>query len=428
MNIAYVSADFGVPIFGYKGASIHVREMITAWCAAGHTVCFFSPAIEQAHNEKIDDRAAAALTEKCQGRLLLRAVAPAEKHAQAVKELEALDKFWDMKTRLRQEVRNALYNLSLYEKALPHLQAFAPDFVYERYSLFGHAGIRLARELGVPHLLEVNAPLAYEQEKMRGLEMKERARESERRVFCGSDCVLAVSRQLQEYAVSCGVPEQRIHILPNAVDPLRFMVDEPGRKIRAHYRLEGRRVIGFVGSLKPWHGTATLLAAFGRMQASAPQAHLLIVGDGPERENLENFARQQPWREAVTFTGNVPYDEIPQFLAALDIAVAPYIPQENFYYSPIKIFEYMITGRAVVAGAIGQVREFVRDGETGLLYEPGNIEQLAAALLQLVADEQLCQRLGERAKAWVSRERTWANNAQQSVELAKALMKKHRHP
>jgi glycosyltransferase involved in cell wall biosynthesis len=412
LNIAYISADFGVPIFGYKGASIHVREMVAALRKAGHAVCIISPAIEKVEGERLDESVA------------LLPVPPAERHLLLSQELEALDGFLDMKTRVRQELRNLLYNLTYYEKAREYLRAHPVDFIYERYTLFAAAGIRLAREFGVPHILEVNAPLAYEQEKTRGMEMKALAAETERRIFRDTDRVIVVSRQLQEFVISCGVPPSHIQILPNSVDPLRFAKARSDRSVRTRHHLEGKRVIGFVGSLKPWHGTETLFEAFHELYATAANAHLLIVGDGPGRAHLENYAQTHGLNGAVTFTGNVPYDDIPRYIAAMDIAVAPYIPSGNFYYSPIKIFEYMAMGKPVVGGRIGQVEEVIADGETGVLFEPGNSTALQAALAQLVSDSPLCRRLGENARAWVETERTWDNNARQVVEIARELIEK----
>jgi glycosyltransferase involved in cell wall biosynthesis len=449
MNIAYLSADFGVPIFGYKGASVHVREMAAALRQAGHAVWVISPAIEEREMERLGERVKGRISphlplsrspslpvshagkEEAQA-AFFPVPPPQERHCQVFKALDDLSKFLGMKTRLPQELRNLSYNVTLYERARDYLLLCNVDFIYERYSLFSCAGIRLARELQVPHILEVNAPLAYEQEKMRGLELKELARETERRIFGETDRVIAVSRRLQEYAVSCGVPESRIHVLPNAVDPQRFTPLRPAgqrdKTVRAQYQLESKRVIGFVGSLKPWHGTGTLFEAFRRLHAAATQGqaantHLLIVGDGPGREELEKYAYAHGLNGAVTFTGNVSYDDIPQYLAAMDIAVAPYVANENFYYSPIKIFEYMAMGKPVVAGSIGQVEEVIADGETGLLFEPGNISQLAAALAKLVDDSQLCRRLGEKARTWVLQERTWKNNARQVIAIANGLMK-----
>lgn len=403
LNIAYLSADFGVPISGYTGASVHVREMTTAWRQAGHTVYVISPALEPAKHETFFP------------------LPPAPHHVQMFEELEGLDTFLGMKTRIRQELRNLLYNLTLYETALPYLQARQVDCIYERYTLFSYAGIRLARACGVPHILEVNAPLAYEQEKTRGMEMKELAGQSERRILCATDAVIVVSRRLQEFVASCGVPASHIHLLPNAVNPQRFAATDHGAAIRTQLQLDGKRVIGFVGSLKPWHGTETLCQAFHALHATVPQTHLLIIGDGPEREALGEYVRSHHLNDAVTFTGNVSYERVPDYIAAMDITVAPYIPSENFYFSPMKIFEYMMMGKPIVAGRIGQVEEVIADGDTGVLVEPGNIAQLTAALAQLTADVQRCHGLGTRAQAWVQQERTWDNNARQVIDMARTL-------
>ncbi len=444
MNIAYISADFGVHIFGYKGASIHVREMVTAWCKAGHAVCIVSPAIGTKEGDNLgvgESRRGGENKENSPGLPLAHFSAhpfalpdaaplsflplqPRETHVALFRELEKADKFMGVKTRVRHELRNALYNLVLYETLRDELKAWPVDLIYERYALFNCAGVRLAKELGVPHILEVNAPLADEQERMRGLEMKHLAHEMERRIFGEADAVVVVSRSLQDFVASRGVPVSRIHVLPNAVDPQRFTGAKNGAMFRAQHRLEGKRVIGFVGSLKPWHGTEILLAAFRALHEKAAQTHLLIVGDGPGREDLEKYAHANDLNGAVTFTGNVPYDDIPNYIAAMDITVAPYKPQENFYYSPIKIFEYMIMGKPVVAGKIGQVEEVIVDGETGVLFEPGNIEQLEAALAKLFGDATLCRRLGENAKAWVQKERTWDNNARQVIEMAHEFLKR----
>ena len=428
MNIAYITADFGVPVFGFKGASIHVREMVRALQTAGHSVRVYSPSIydskERGGELAGKDNAQEDSFSSDNPQVEFHAVLPHERHLQIFQELEKLDKFLGVKTRIRQELRNLLYNLTMHETALDSLRAWRPDFIYERYALFGFAGIRLARQLEVPHLLEVNAPLAYEQEKMRGLEMKELARAAEQSIYRETDQVLVVSRQLHETVAACGVPDERIRVLPNAVDPNRFLSATGGRLVRERHGLANKRVIGFVGSLKSWHGTETLFEAFRLVQARAANVHLLIVGDGPSREALRQFAASVGLNGGVTFTGNVPYSEVPDYIAAMDITVAPYTPNEKFYYSPIKIFEYMVMGKPVVAGSIGQVQELIIDGETGVLFEPGNVTQLSETLAALANDAPLCRRIGDKAREWVTCERTWESNARQVVALAIELISK----
>jgi glycosyltransferase involved in cell wall biosynthesis len=442
MRIAYVSADFGVPIFGYKGASRHVREVVAAFAAAGHRVWVLSPAMheggpsEQQSNFGEDARRLAGaakeqaatfartFTPAALANVEFVTVPPAERHLAAVAELLGIDSFLGRPTSIRQELRSILYNLAVAEQALDQLRAERVDFVYERYAALSWAGIEVARALGVPHLLEVNAPLAFEHDKRRGLELPRLAHDAERRIFFETDHVVAVSNELRELIVAGGVPGARVSVLPNAVDPARF---SPGRAtardaLRRKYGLDGKRVVGFVGSLKPWHGTHTLVDAFVGAHAGAPEAALLIVGDGPERQALEQRVEARGLRGAVRFTGNVPSDDVPDHVAAMDIAVAPYVPSENFYYSPLKIFEYMAMAKPVVAGAIGQVRELLRDGHTGVLFEPGNVDALTHALARLVRDPGLCERIGAEARAYIVGEHSWERNAERLVALAAGLI------
>jgi hypothetical protein len=171
MKIAYISADFDVPIWGSEGASIHLREMAAAFCREGHAVWIVSPEVETMaggnareeetarSNQEIfassaPQRPDAAVAGDLDD-VMFVPVLPHKHHVQIFKELETLDKFWGMKTRHTQELRRLLFNLTLYEKALNYLRSCRVDFIYERYSLFSHAGIRLAKALGVPHLLIV---------------------------------------------------------------------------------------------------------------------------------------------------------------------------------------------------------------------------------------------------------------------------------
>jgi glycosyltransferase involved in cell wall biosynthesis len=336
-------------------------------------------------------------------------------------DLLEVDGFLGRSTTIRQELRSLLYNLTVGEEAVKFLRAQAIDFVYERYAALSYAGIRTARALGVPHLLEVNAPLTFEHEKRRGLELPHIARDAERRIFVETDHAVVVSKELQEFAVACGVPAARVSVLPNAVDPERF-APRAAEGHRRELRLDGKRVVGFVGSLKPWHGVHSLVDAFKGLHASAPHSVLLIVGDGPERQKLEQRVDGHGLGSAVRFTGNVPSDDIPDYIAAMDVAVAPYVPSENFYYSPLKIFEYVAMAKPVVAGRIGQVRDLLRDGHTGFTYEPGKVGDLERSLAALVADPALCERIGHEARSFVLREHSWARNAERLVSLASDLI------
>ena len=401
MRIAYLCADFGIPIRGDKGASVHVREVVAALAAQGHDIRVFSP------NPGTGNPLAAPL--HVIGSDGLPALGGRVTRMIAHRRYPRLDK----------ETRELTYNLTLYRHARTIFRSWRPEIIYERYSLFNVAGLTLARRLGVPHLLEVNAPLRIERARTKGITLEPVARLVERRLFGGGDAVLVVSEALRRYAVARGARPTHTHVLANAVDTVRF---HPGADMAARARWglpPDALVVGFAGSLKPWHGVETLLGAFALLQPQAPEARLLIVGTGPREAEIRTHAGELGLGAAAVFTGAVAHDAMPGLLAAMDIGVAPYLAVPDFYFSPLKLYEYMAAGLAVVASEAGEIPTLVRDGHTGLLCPPGDVTALAAALLRLARDPALRQRLGMAARVEAERH-TWAANARAIVELAGA--------
>jgi alpha-maltose-1-phosphate synthase len=384
MRIAYLSGDRGVPVFGTKGASVHVRELARALASLGHEVV--------------------VLTTRADGPRPTAFRIP-------VRQVTAGPEQLDPEARA----------ISFRDRALPFLRDFRPHVLYERYSLFGTAGIELSRELGIPLLLEVNAPLADEAARHRALDRVEAARAAERAVLGSATSVLAVSTWVARWAQAQGVAAERIAIVPNAVDPARFC-PQPGERatVRAELGLDGGPAVGFVGTLKPWHDVGTLVAALALLPATRPR--LVMVGAGPERDRIAREAERLG--VATTFTGSVPHDSVPSYLAALDAAVAPYAKSDSFYFSPLKLVEYLAAGRPVVAANVGEISHCVRPGETGLLYEAGDAAGLANAVRELLDDPARAAELGARGREHVIAEHTWAQNARRVIGLARTVLER----
>jgi glycosyltransferase involved in cell wall biosynthesis len=185
----------------------------------------------------------------------------------------------------------------------------------------------------------------------------------------------------------------RIRVIPNGVD-LALFSRAGGERVRAGLGLAGKTVVGFAGSLKPWHGVLDLLAAFACLTGPV---HLLLVGDGPEGQAVATAAARLGIQGRVTMTGAVPHTCVPEYLSAMDIGVAPYLPQERFYFSPLKVAEYMAAGLPVVASDQGDLAAML--GGAGLLVPAGDPARLAGGLRQLVGDEPARRRLGRAARA-----------------------------
>jgi glycosyltransferase involved in cell wall biosynthesis len=383
MRIAYICADRGVPVFGRKGCSVHVQELVRALGASGALVELFTP-----RGEGIPAPGFADVT--------LHQLPFVQEEVRAFREKLALA--------ANEDLRAAL-------------QRHGPfDFVYERYSLWSFAGMEMAKAWGVPGVLEVNAPLIEEQAEHRGLVDRASAERTARRVFRSATALIAVSREVAAYLARQPTARGRVHIIPNGVDAKRF----PSNPAQAGSRGGAEFVVGFVGSLKRWHGVSILLEAFDRARRSCPRIRLLIVGDGPERSNLEADARARGLFDEVGFTGAVAPEAVPELLLSMDVAVAPYPALGHFYFSPLKIFEYMAAGRAIVASRVGQLGELLQDGINALLCPPGDPTALAEGLVRLEADRALAQRLGQAARSCVIRDHTWEAVARRVLRLAKA--------
>ncbi len=412
MKIVYLCLDQGIDLSGLKGASIHVRSLVRALAELGHEVLVVGTKVGSPD-----------AFEAATGASVVRAPLAGWNEALG-RGITAGNRWLGRGPGRGRDVVQALHNGAFSRVVEGSAARLEPSFVYERYSLWGAAGERLARKWSIPLVLEVNAPLTDEEERYReGLASPSLARWAERRIWRRADLLVAVSRALQGHLTRAGVAPEKVRLLPNAVDPRLFQTAQSEQvALRSRLRLDGRFVVGFAGSFKVWHGVDTLLQAFARLHGEDGSVHLLLVGDGPMRGALEEDTRRLGLEGAVTLAGPVPHEEVPRYLAVMDIAVAPYPALGDFYYSPLKLYEYMAAGRPVVASRIGQVADVVRDGVTGLLYEPGNGEELLLALRRLRSDERLRAELGSNARI-ACEENTWSRSAARVVEWVEPLLR-----
>jgi glycosyltransferase involved in cell wall biosynthesis len=380
MRIAYICADLGVPVFGRKGCSIHVQEVVRALLRRGAAVDLFAMRFDGAPPGDLAPVRLHALPAPPKGELAAR-----ESAAQAS-------------------------NDALYE-ALDRAGPF--DLVYERYSLWSYRGMQYACEHGTPGLLEVNAPLIEEQAAHHSLADRAAAERVAERVFGAAAALLAVSEQLALYLERFPAARGRIHVVPNGVRPERFTGVVRERQTSSF-------TVGFVGSLKPRHGLPILVEAFARLREIDADARLLIVGDGSERARVEADLARRGLREGAHFTGAVAPESIPALLAEMDVAVTPYPRLPDFYFSPLKVYEYMAAGLPVVASRIGQLDGLIDHGRTGLLCSPGDPGAMAEALIWLRHDLDLRAALGWAASTAVMGNHTWDAVAGRVLRIARA--------
>ena len=365
LRIQALVAAAGIPACGPSGASAHVRGITAGLATLGHSVELFT-ATEQDARGSLETP---AVPWRSTG------VASWPRAPRAIAHLREL--------RTARGVARAALEAGRHGPPV--------DLVLERHSLFSDAGLKVARGLGVPLVLEVNAPQAMERQRFEGGLSPAAARRWERRVLRQADLIVCVSPWLEDWLVSeLGCDASRVKTLPNGVQgrPLAA-VDGAGRADAAlasaahlRHRRRGRTlagiednawVLGFVGAFRPWHGLQLLPA----LLEALPDATLLMVGAGrPGEEALWKPLADHP---RVVMAGRRPQTELADLVAAMDVGLAPYPADAPPWFCPLKVLDYRAQGTPVVASAIGDCRRLVSDA--GTIVAPGDVAAMAQAAL-----------------------------------------------
>ena len=286
-------------------------------------------------------------------------------------------------------------------------RACKADVLYELHALSNTAGVRAARGLGIPLLLEVNSPLATERSVHETLVLQKWAEASERSVFRQADRLLVVTQVLADMLISTGVPADRIRVIPNGADLSLYPMED---------QHEGDEVVvGFTGFFRPWHGIEALVdgLADGLLP---PSSRLLLVGTGPSETSIESRAKERGVSDRVRITGAVPRTAIPSLVRSMDICVQP---AATAWASPLKLFEYMAAGKAIVAPNQANLREVLTHGSDALLFEPGVPEEMCAAVAQLAKERTMRVEMGQQARQRLEGRRyTWDANAERVENIA----------
>jgi len=383
---------------GEEPESIHIESIVNALRELGHEVRIVGPVEIESHGQHGQATAAPGA---------------APEPGKPARSASLLPRIKRSVPRAVFELMQVAYNLVAWRRLDRAIREFRPDVIYERYALFGFAGVALARRRGVPLILEVNTPYAQAWAKYFGINLQRLARWLETRTLRAAPHIVTVTHVQGKLLEQLGVARENITVSHNAIDPQWFDHDrqvDPG--LRARLGLSGL-VVGFVGTMNRWQGIPKFGEVIERVLSQHPEASFLFVGDGEFRQPLEDICRAQGHLQRVVFAGRQPHAKIPSFVAAMDIAV---LLDSNTYGSPMKIFEYWGMGKPVVAPSVPPVVEVMRDRETGLLIEPGNAQQLAERIVELARDAGLRERLGAAGRAYVRAHHTWRNNAEEIVE------------
>jgi glycosyltransferase involved in cell wall biosynthesis len=409
VRIAYLSCDRGISVSGYNGAATHIRELVNALVERGAEVkVLVARAATGGGGEGIGCEVINADTDAFLQRLRRR-TARVETAGGAPGSRAS-------------EVHGLLLNQSVTEHLAALHTRWPFDVIFERYSLWSCAGLRFARRRGLPFLLEVNAPLATQQEEYRGLFNAATAHALEELLLAGADRVIVPSKALAAYVAERGCRPGRVRVIPCGVNRAVFF--PTWRPI--HAREGGREfVVGFLGSLKQWHGVEILLEAFRQLRQRSPAYRLLIVGDGPLRPLVEARCGRDLPADSVTITGEVPHRDVPRHLEQMDVGLAPYPPLSLFYFSPLKVLEYAASGVPIVASASGQIAEIFAHETSAMLHAPGNVAEIVAHVERLRTSPDLRVQLARAARRAVKKTYTWDRLAAHLLAVADTACRRH---
>ncbi len=318
--------------------------------------------------------------------------------------------------------------VSFYRKIRTH----RPDFIYKRHSQFDIGPILAARLARVPVILEANSCFtSFESLKFEAMKLKRLGRWSERLTFNKSDIIFAVSSPLKRKILQLGIPEDKVVVLPNGAnykkfDPARIRPEEQ-KTVARKYGIDTERfILGFVGSLRKWHGLDFLFEVFADMAPNYPEMQLVVVGDGPIREELRELTRKLGIEQRVTFTGNVVHDEMPVVVSLFQVAVLP--AEYRNHASPMKILEYMAMEKVVVAPDMENIRNIIDPGQNGVLFQPNSHDDLKAKIEMIYRDYPTYQKLGKNARLKIMEDLNWDNNARKVMDITLRKVGMHDEP
>jgi len=375
-----------------KGAEgVHIREIIKAWRKMGHEVFIVSP-------PGID-------------------VFKDEKGLENSSKNSGLSQFWAFLSRhvpqIVFEIMGMLYNFSAKAKIKQILNKEKIDFIYERYAFFCWAGVKSAKKANIPIIMEVNEISGIK--RVRGQILKNIAKKIETNNFRSADAVVVVSDYLKQRIAETGIDSNKIHVIPNGVNPDVFNPDVDCSEIVEKYRLRDKVVVGFAGGFVKWHNFDLLFSAFTKAKEQTDKKIcLFLVGDGPLREKLKQKAIDLDLIENVVFVGKVPHEQVPKYIKVMDICV---IPESNEFRSPIKLFEYMAMGKPVIAPRLPPLLKVVNDREDVMLFSLRDQNDLQRVLIDLIGNKGKRDIIGEKAKMRVLKNYLWMNNAVKVIDV-----------
>ena len=392
MKILYISTHRQLNLASPSGPGTHMREVIAGFEARGHEVVKWIAGGEKLESNNLQ------IVFKQRG--YKKWIPTFVWHT--LKDLE----LWSWNRKAQRQV-DAL------------IAAEKPDVVYERGYYMMTAVGRACAKYGVKHIIELNAPYPQEKREMEGRSLVSfLAEKAEKTQVKGAHAVVVVSSELKKYfSRKAAISPEKIVVTPNAVN--LKTVHENAIEIRLSLGLNKEDcVVGFVGSIFPYHGVDLLIEAMKELMQSndhSVQLKALVVGDGEILPELKRKVENWGLTSRFVFTGNVPHAQVYGYISAMDITV---MPKSNWYGSPVKIFEYGIMGKLVIAPDNGPVKDAMVDGVDGLLVNE-TTEHLVHQLKRAIDHPKEMEQMAQHFQTKIRNQFTWQHVADRIIEAMK---------
>jgi len=305
--------------------------------------------------------------------------------------------------------RLVLRNIPLYRRECSLIESFHPDVVLAVHHYCNLSAMLAARKCGVPFVLFTETPMEYEYSLFyrQFYSYPVIGRFLERVSVRAAREVICISEILKAYLVRYGVQASRLHVIPNGVDHEAFAPLPPDRHIEDRLQLQGKLVVGFVGTFQFFWSVQKFVNVIQNVLRQCPDVRFLFVGSGDAGESIAREGRVRGLSNALLFAGDVSPETVPDWLSVMDVVVCPYRGDYLFYGSPMKVLEYMAAGKPALCAALGQIRELIADGYNGALFEWDDGDALQRKLLQLLGDAELRAALGRNARQTIEQGWTW---------------------
>lgn len=312
------------------------------------------------------------------------------------------------------------YSIRAYLKLKSAYDEFQPDIFYERNNLFLLSGKWLKAKTGIPFILEVNAPLADERHNHGHLSLYNFAKSMEAKVWNSADALIPVSQALADIVMQAGVRPELIHVMHNGIDPDKFPGDlSNAPNIQQDLALEGKTILGFTGYVRDWHKLDQVIQVIADDNGKH-NLHMLVIGDGPDVPPCKMLAEKLSVSDRVSFVGIIGREQVAAYVSLFDIALQPAVTD---YASPLKIFEYLALGKAIIAPSQPNICEILTDGKESLLFDPDQEDSFKLKLIELIENKDFRQIASKEAMRTIEEKNFyWTHNADRTASIGYELM------